>query len=181
VAEPFRDGLEAALERAERLADENEDLRDELERVKHAAHDVSGAQTAPGAVSKGAVEPPPDSQAKRIFTLLDKLAEERDSQPDVEPVIPPPEGSEPETTPAIATRVAKPIVHDRELVASNRVLSPTSKKVRGRSLEEPAVERWEKDRAIEERERRAFFRGAALGFGVGMLIAIVSLVMTTCR
>lgn len=40
MAEPFRDEMSAALTRAEKLAEENQDLREELQRLRETAHSV---------------------------------------------------------------------------------------------------------------------------------------------
>jgi hypothetical protein len=158
VGEPFRDGLEAALERAERLADENEDLRDEVERLKH------DAAAPPVKPANAAAVPPPDSQGERILHMLDDLAKERDSKPEVRiaeqlaPLAP--------TEPHAEQRIQE--------IVPDVVLEP---KARARKLEEPTIER-AREASVEDRVRGAWIGGIFVGFMLGVFLLIAVLLLT---
>jgi hypothetical protein len=62
VAEPFRDEMSAALTRAEKLAEENQDLRDELRRLRETAHAVRAVE-------------PDHPLAAQTLAVLDRLEE----------------------------------------------------------------------------------------------------------
>jgi hypothetical protein len=60
MAEPFRDEMSAALTRAEKLAEENQDLREELQRLRETAHSVRSAE-------------PDHALANQTLAVLDRL------------------------------------------------------------------------------------------------------------
>jgi hypothetical protein len=60
VTEPFRDEMSAALTRAEKLAEENQDLRDELLRLRDTAHSVRA-------------QSPGDALATQTLAVLERL------------------------------------------------------------------------------------------------------------
>jgi hypothetical protein len=62
VAEPFRDEMSAALTRAEKLAEENQDLKRELERLRETAHAVRALE-------------PDHPLAAQTLAVLDRLEE----------------------------------------------------------------------------------------------------------
>jgi cell division septum initiation protein DivIVA len=168
VAEPFRDGLEAAMERAERLADENEDLRDEVERLKH---DAAYAPLMPAPTT--AATAPPDGQEERILHLLDDLAKERDDKPlgsiaeELKPL------AMPETE-------AQPHAEDRVRIdASPDVLAPGSK--RSKKLEDLAKKPEVPELSVEERVHAAFKTGMAVGFAMGAVLLIAVLIILLGR
>jgi hypothetical protein len=63
MGEPFRDEVSAALARVETLEDENEELREEVERLRAAASNSGSADLA--------------AQATRVLEKLDALSERR--------------------------------------------------------------------------------------------------------
>ena len=62
MGEPFRDEMSAALTRAEKLAEENQDLKRELERLRETAHSVRAQE-------------PDHALANQTLAVLDRLEE----------------------------------------------------------------------------------------------------------
>ena len=60
MPEPFRDEMSAALTRAEKLAEENQDLREELKRLRETAHSVRA-------------QSPDDALATQTLAVLERL------------------------------------------------------------------------------------------------------------
>ena len=60
MSEPFRDEMSAALTRAEKLAEENQDLKRELERLRETAHSVRSQE-------------PDHELANQTLAVLDRL------------------------------------------------------------------------------------------------------------
>jgi hypothetical protein len=159
VAEPFRDGLEAAMERAERLADENEDLREEVERLRHDAADAPTTNTPATA--------PQDAQQERILHLLDDLAEERETKPQtsIAEQLAPLVMAEPHAE----QRVPEPRVNENVLARATHVEPLATKAL----ITTPIPV----DRAVEERVRGAFKAGVAVGVTLSAIIALVIAVL----
>jgi hypothetical protein len=71
MTQPFRDEYAAALDRAEQLARENEDLRIEVARMRR----------GPDSAAPAFPSPPPDSVKNRTLNRLEELSAELDAHP----------------------------------------------------------------------------------------------------
>jgi len=76
MSQPFRDEYAAALDRAEQLAAENEDLRAEVARIR-VERVVDGTAAAPPPPPA----PPPDSLKRETLERLDALSHDLDAHP----------------------------------------------------------------------------------------------------
>ena len=74
MSEPFRDGMGAALARIDQLADENQDLREEVERLRAHAHTVKASTTDEHANDLA-------DQTLRMLDQLEVLSQRRPAVP----------------------------------------------------------------------------------------------------
>ena len=79
MSQPFRDEYAAALDRAEQLAAENEDLRAEVARIR--VERVADGAAAAAPPPPAPPPPPPDSLKRETLERLDALSHDLDAHP----------------------------------------------------------------------------------------------------
>jgi hypothetical protein len=170
MSSAFRDDLEAARSRAEALAEQNEELRAEVERLR--AHEAKHEElhTDTHAVAN---DPELVKLAESTLEKLEHLVEEADHAPaPLPPAADSPEARLAETADPLRVRVHAPLVPadalDRATAAELASFQAQQERDAARA------ERDALSKALDATARtswRLFFVGLVIGLGLGLLIA----------